>query len=698
MLPNKRLCWLTFAAVLLCILAIWLPFGFSMGGIIEEWDIFFYLDKFGLTWNAFLGHSVFSNMFLARPLFILPFYLARLIDAHSFIGLHIVLIISCIIKIIAGVSIGRFLLRNNLYAIAFGILVLVFPADTQQIATRISHINLSVALMFSGIATSLWAVLTKDPKKRWTYLLLSVFCSCTSVLIYEATFPLYASMPLLIFARYGLKKYLLLVRKKLYLWLLWLLAPIANGLYLFWSIKIQKSAYQFGLAGGNNTNGSIIKAIYHNLFYIPYSGIYRAFYDAWISAWIILTEKVAHYPYIIVMAIFLMGLLFLAAQGAKYKKISLQILFRLLFIGMIIFILGYLSTICCGASHSSITQRTFLTSALGAAIVLVSIIVLIFYRFPVKFAIIGLYPAMLLGLVVQLYQHDQWARFYNDVIGPYISKITYLANTKKSVHLVYDRSGFGPYLYGISQSKITFGVDIFTKKPDDTYILCKAYPTNDNSQCSDYRLHGDKIEVVRYGQPAQQYLKNSVDIIVADKDFIDNFHQTNSWWGMHGWFKTTNSIFIQTDNLDHYTCEADSMWGYSKFCRGEGWSKGYFYHNTFFRHQIAFFAIAPNTSLIFSLQPQNYNHYILQVHFYPYNEISTATINNLHLSINGYPLQTTRPSETTLKAVVSTTLLHKGQNEIEFANTLPQGQTLGISVSRVDLSPENSAYLTEAKE
>src|SRR5580698_7853368 len=100
----------------LCVFVLWYPFGFTLGGMIEEWDFLWVSKIFPHFWNSFPGNPM-SAQFAARPLQPTPFTLARAIDASSFFGFHLLLITACFIRIIAGASIAFFVFRSRMYAL-----------------------------------------------------------------------------------------------------------------------------------------------------------------------------------------------------------------------------------------------------------------------------------------------------------------------------------------------------------------------------------------------------------------------------------------------------------------------------------------------------------------------------------------------------------------------------------------------------
>jgi len=240
-------------AVALCAVtlvgAIWAPYGFSMGGLLEEWDMRYLLNTGRIGWSAFPGQPM-SDLFAARPLTPVPFALANFLDPTSFSGFHVLLIVACLAKVIAGASIGWWLFRDRNIALVIGALTLVVPADTQQIALRNVHINIAVTLLLVACLLCLRSLYKGTLGQRTACMAAAVALGLIGCGIYEPVFPLYVLPPLLIFARLGFVRAWHLIRKQRSVVFVWLAGAATSGLYLFHAIAIRKTGYQVELAGG----------------------------------------------------------------------------------------------------------------------------------------------------------------------------------------------------------------------------------------------------------------------------------------------------------------------------------------------------------------------------------------------------------------------------------------------------------------
>jgi hypothetical protein len=140
--------------VMITILVIWFPFGFTLTGLIEEWGI---LGTFIHNGLFFIATPDSPLAFLGlRPLTILPLSIAYLLDPNSFDSWHILLMLALFIK---GSTSSHLIWKGTgslKWASVMGVLVLVYPADTMQLSFRSLHINWALALLL--LASSLFVI------------------------------------------------------------------------------------------------------------------------------------------------------------------------------------------------------------------------------------------------------------------------------------------------------------------------------------------------------------------------------------------------------------------------------------------------------------------------------------------------------------------------------------------------------------
>ena len=569
--------------------AIWAPYSFSMGGLLEEWDMRFLLNTGGIGWTAFPGQPM-SDLFAARPLTPVTFALANFLAPDSFAGFHVLLLVACITKVVAGAWLGWWLFRDRTIALAIGALTLVVPADTQQIALRNLHISVAIALLLVATVLTLQALYRMTARRRTMCMVTAVALGLIGCGIYEPVFPLYVLPVLLLYARLGFVKAWHLVRRQYAVVFMWLAGAVASGSYLFYAIAIRKTSYQVQLAGGKG--GSIFKSVIDNFPALIDSAAYRILIDSWRGAWEIATSHMQQWFYLPAVFLLLAVLLTVAGGSPRYRRYSAAMVARTVAIGVLAVIAGY-APILVSVSHVAITQRTFLGIAPGAALLGGGLLALAATRLPRMAKMVAAF-AISLGLIAQLYQHDVYVRAYNDIMEPYMKAVARRSDASKSVHLVMDESGLGGYLGGVYVSKLMYGVTYMRSAYGDSYALCKSERLQASMPFSQCVLQDGSWTVSSLVEEGKAVSAAAVDVIEMPPFVVDDAFEVKT---------APFSLFLPKRNpTESYECTADSMWGYSRFCAGEGWSDGVAYRAG--RRMLSRFdALESNPTIFFRLLP-----------------------------------------------------------------------------------------------
>lgn len=128
---------------------IWMPFGFELGGLIEEWIILDLFTKHGVFFFT-TPSSPLPDQSL-RPLTIIPHAISYWLDSNSFFYWHVLLIFSLCLKGISLGFIGAKITKSIHWGALLGVIGIIHPADTMQLCFRSFHINLALGLfLFAG--------------------------------------------------------------------------------------------------------------------------------------------------------------------------------------------------------------------------------------------------------------------------------------------------------------------------------------------------------------------------------------------------------------------------------------------------------------------------------------------------------------------------------------------------------------------
>jgi hypothetical protein len=215
-----------FACLAALVLTLWLPFGWKVTGLYEEWFIMRDADAGNPVRMLYVPPYASASY---RPLTLAPFVLGYLLTPSSFLGLNIVAALIFFGKGAAMYSLVRRLVPDN-PALAFvsAALLVVYPADDALLTLRTTNVHAGV--FFLLIALNLFIVLSQ--RFRWTTLLAMLLAEAIALATYEGGLLLMLGTPvLLVWIRHGIDKRLLALTA------LWAAVPIYFCLHLVLTLR-----------------------------------------------------------------------------------------------------------------------------------------------------------------------------------------------------------------------------------------------------------------------------------------------------------------------------------------------------------------------------------------------------------------------------------------------------------------------------
>jgi hypothetical protein len=327
-----------------------------------------------------------------------------------------------------------------------------------------------------------------------------------------------------------------------------------------------------------------------------------------------------------------------------------------------------------------VSQRTFLIIVPGVALAMTSVLYLVPRR---SIALVIGGGLICLGFVAQIYQYDRYARLFN-LTWPYLVKIANLSDPQKSIHLVMDETGLGPYPGGLYITKVRFAPPLLRNSFSDRYFLCERgelKPSNNFYSC-DLK---DGVWLVRNRAATLTFRENAVDAMTLSGNLQEPVNTERIRFKNGQLFEAADSMFHPSQEVgESYACTADGQWGYFGFCRGEGWSDGAVTRRLF--GSINYFsAIAPETALFFFLRPAADRDYILEVRFAA--PVPEETVADAKLAVNGVAVVPAWRGRAILAAKIPRDLFRAGDNDLRFNNVLPHGADAGFPIRGVELAP-----------
>ena len=391
------------ATPIVIVVAMWVPFGFSMTGLYEEWAIFGVFSQGGVSFFSGLNGDFASQA--SRPLLMFPFALSYVLDGNSFYPMNFVLAGVLITQGIAFGFLTRKLTNSSLWSAVGGALVLLQPADTAVYAFRAlpTSFSLALALFASCLFWVAW-----DLRRKYHAILVAVVAGLIMVAasgMYEAALTIIPLPFLLILIRDGYKSVFRRLSAHFWACSAWLVTvPVYLG-YAKW-ISTQTETYQSQVASDPLSAFSRLS----NLYSI---GLLRVLLGGWVDAAGIVIQEFATYWYLSGAVVILVIVVLVSGAGISQPDAPprqsggrMRTGFRLLASGVIMVVFAY-SPFLLSAVYQVTSQRTFIFTAPGGAMFFLGILMLVSLRSKVVAFVLACLIGTL-GMGAHLFQFDDY--------------------------------------------------------------------------------------------------------------------------------------------------------------------------------------------------------------------------------------------------------------------------------------------------
>lgn len=319
MLDKFRLWLVPIVALIAIVFIIWIPFGFKVTGLMEEWMVLHSMES-GAPSERNEDYSLFitSGLQRMRPLAGAAFVVGYSLAPDSFFGFNVLMMGLIAAKGVALYLILRKLTAGNtVYALLVALLFVVYPADGGLFTLRSISIHLSIFWLLLGI----YLFLVYFETGRWWALVASWLALIGSIWIYEVAYPLIFLTPVLLVMLEGR-----LNRRVIRASLLLYVAPLAGLLYYAYTFT-QGASYQSWLLQRSGLNQqSVIGEMLTSIG----NAYNRHFAEGWLQAFQQITPAFVFLSLVMVVAAFIFGWLLLrrqpAAPGPKRRYWQLALL------------------------------------------------------------------------------------------------------------------------------------------------------------------------------------------------------------------------------------------------------------------------------------------------------------------------------------------------------------------------------------
>lgn len=708
---GRSLHWLAhLAPALLTVMFIWLPFGFLLTGLIEEWGVIGLFSRAGLFFVTDISSPLPAHAL--RPLTVFPHAVAYFLDPNTFNFWHILLMIALTIK---GFSLSVITTRvtgSIKWGMFASILIIIYPADTMQLSFRAIHINWALSLVLLGSVLLLAAI--DQPRRVRAYLLslaAGFLLACASAM-YEASLLLVAVPFLVAFTQTGLKPLFAHLKNNCVHYLIWISGALAYIAYVIHTAPLVKS-YQSVLAG--NSALTTLMTYYPNLFKV---GLFRSIFGGWIDAWRITRIEINSYWYLALATAVLLALIYFIVKKSKQSTLSkessadIAVIFRLGLIGLALICIGY-APFLLSPPHMAISQRTFLFAEPGAALLVVSLL-WVLSKASRALASTSFAALIFIGLGFQLFQFHHYIE---------ISKQQQLAlrdivqnfdgNAAKKTLLILDYNNQLNHVWMFLNPDLANVLTYIYGKPVDNIQVCYM-PSHEwqaptpsvqrKGTCEEGKddwtfnfpspVSGPGMEPTP-ATPSMKLSKSEVVTVAigernpkAANNLPDSYRQeletgnapaslryrgiteTKPWFNF---FK-----FRDQQANDEYFWGFGNWWNLDLPTAGSGW-RDVDWEPRRFNHISTAWMNAPKASLYFDLEPKN-ARYTLSGFFDAFpNEASRS---NMKFRINGTEIPVEWSEVGKFSGAVNPALLKSGRNVLEF-ETIPNTDYYGYS-ARMD--------------
>ena len=699
---------------------LWLPFGFSLTGLIEEWDVLGYFTRSGVF--PVIGPGTPLAAHALRPLTVLPQALAYMLDPNSFDGWHLLLMSALVLKGLASTLVVRSITPSARWSLLFGLLVLVYPADTMQLAFRSLHINWSLSLILLASALLLAA---QDSSRKSATMIFSVTAAAsllTSVLMYEVAFALVPLPVLVLIVRGGIRATWSGFRARPLPLLIW---TAACGLCVAYVIVVSiagTESYQHSVTEGRSPL-AILQANLPRLFTI---GVLRALAGGWFDAWGMFRSAFAGHVYVLVAALACWAsirILPVTQIAAHFKhpprpNQSAGLAARTAAAGIVLLILGYVPYLFSNA-HLLISQRTYLFASPGAALVLLALLLAIAHASK-RVAEAMCIVLLVLGVSAQLLQfhHYIWISEAQRGVLKHIVE-NFDGNMDGKTLLILDYSGRLSHTW-LLRDNLNLALSYLYGKPVDDVEIClmpshgwqrldglgrmgkcsegpqawtlrPAPPPAGTAVAGPAALRPDRVldkrnlltvQIEQDGSVTQAAELDAYRARLRSGD-LPVARRYSAILARQDW-PLTFDLFASPAPGATYRWDFGTWWSLERPTRGAGWREAEWQVGAF-HHDATAWKTQETASLLFDLAPAQ-ERYVLQGVFTAL--VSDAIRASVRIRINKVAVDLRWITVGAFEADIAQGILRQGVNTIEFESAIdPNYHNLSVQLSEFEVRP-----------
>ncbi len=356
---------------LVLILLLWLPFGFHLGALLEDWGLLRIYSEVGGP-IFFTGSTGELAQHQVRPIMTTLWAIAYAVDPDSWWFWHVELALSLLVKGASMTWIAHYLTGSRRWAVVAGMLFIVWPADTLQMAFRAVNIGFSAGLSTMAAALFIAAYEARGGAARTVRSVSGAICMVAGAWMYEVVL-LMAPLPFLImWAREGWTPTWRLVRREWRVTMAWCAALSITVAYILFVAVTSKATYQQAVAG---SGAQLIETLKTTAPMLLSRGVVRSLAGGWVDAARIISKDLHWHVYLFAIALAVWVLVYAASPRPQVRAPGLGAarLLKMALVGLLMILVGY-APFLVSLGHVAVTQRTYLFTAAGSVLVFVALL------------------------------------------------------------------------------------------------------------------------------------------------------------------------------------------------------------------------------------------------------------------------------------------------------------------------------------
>lgn len=698
---------------------LWLPFGFSLHGLIEEWGVLGVFTTSGPV--LFVQPHAILEAHRLRPLTVFPHALAYMLNPDTFDAWHWILMTILVVKGAATAYLGAFVTRSLRWGALFGLLVLLYPADTMQLSFRSQHINMSMALVLLGAAMLVHAQAHTPGWGRRLIVAAAAVFMLAAQMMYEVALMLCMLPLLILWCRHGAVATWQAVRRYPWPTLSWILPAALYVLYVLYASASGGAAYQQTITDHH----SPFAVLYRNLRRLLDTGFAHALAGGWIDAWGMARKEFQSHWFLLAfgLACALCVLLnprarlHLSHDSTPHSRGYDAPLLRMAVTGMVLLALGYLPYMFSG-SHVVISQRTFLFASFGAALVILVLVIGLAALFRPLAGIASLW-LLICGAAAQLYQFHHYIgiseaqrKLLRTIVENYdpdtqgARSLVILDFSNQLAHIWMLRDGLDlvlTYLYGkpVAMPEICLMPGAYWQRLDGlgrpgrciedagewTFTYADPLPGMPPPQTKPFAHPKSRVIPLLIDADGQAVPDPALDgyrqrLASADTPAARRYREILRATPIGGGDRL--GLFKPASPATSYRWDFGTWWSLEKPTRGNGWHEAEWMRRGL-RHDAAAWKSQEQSRLLFPLQAAD-RPYLLTGRFDII--LGPAIQNSLRVQINGVELPIQWLPDYRFAAGVPQGTLRTGTNTIEFDSSIdPATSALSARLSEFEVQP-----------